>query len=183
MASVNTSREELFANGFFKKHKGTSTLFVETGSGGGDGIDGALAAGFDKIVSVELSEKYYQYCKDKFINNSKVSLIFGDSRQILPAMLEENSNHSNMFIWLDAHFSEGGTTGDNVIKTLPTEIKAIVNHLKHHATKIVLAIDDLDTPTWAQASSLIQNYKVIEKETFAGVEDRFIIVIELGTQQ
>jgi len=40
--------------------------FVETGSFKGKGIEKALKAGFKEIYSIELSQVYYKYCKEKF---------------------------------------------------------------------------------------------------------------------
>ena len=39
-------------------------IFVETGSFNGDGIQAAIEAGFETIHSIELSEHYYNHCKN-----------------------------------------------------------------------------------------------------------------------
>src|SRR5271157_509857 len=176
MASLNTSREELFFNGkFFKKYRGSSTLFIETGSYIGDGINGAILADFNKIISIELSEQHYKHCQERFKNNDNVSIMLGDSNEVLPRVLADNTQHRNIFIWLDAHYSGGETVGEDLIHTLSNELKIIDSYLAKHSANIILAVDDLDTPTWTKASDLIKNHltKIIEKETFIGIEDRF----------
>ena len=61
----------------FRKY--TNQWFVETGSYYGDGIECALSAGFTSIFSIEITETFYNYCKERFKNESKVRLFFGDS--------------------------------------------------------------------------------------------------------
>jgi hypothetical protein len=55
-----------------------NNVFVESGSLVGEAIETALAVGFKKVLSVELAEKYYNICKNKFNNDPRVTLFFGD---------------------------------------------------------------------------------------------------------
>jgi len=80
--------------------------FVETGSYRGFTIDNLIDE-YDVIHSIELSSKWYGYCLKKFSNHGHVHLYEGDSRSILPMVLE-NINEPAV-IFLDAHYS-GGTT-------------------------------------------------------------------------
>ena len=54
----------------FKDYK-NNNFFLETGAYYGVGIQQALDAGYENIVSIELSEHYYNLCKQKFQNNKK----------------------------------------------------------------------------------------------------------------
>jgi hypothetical protein len=61
----------------FKKY--LNPIFIETGSWIGDGIQQASDAGFKKIISIELSDKYYNYTTDRFSKNENVKVVLGDS--------------------------------------------------------------------------------------------------------
>lgn len=66
-----------------RKIKGNLSTLVETGSSNGQGIDAALAAGFQTIYSVERSERYYQLCVQKYAHNEWVHLSCEDSAEWL----------------------------------------------------------------------------------------------------
>jgi hypothetical protein len=78
------------------------TVFVETGSGKGEGIKHALNYSFKKLYSIEIVPQLYEHCKTtitdprvKFLNQCSVD---GIENSILE---EENEN---ILFWLDAHF-------------------------------------------------------------------------------
>ena len=52
-------------------------LFIESGSYVGDTI-GNIKSLFKQIISIEITEKYYDYCKRKFVNNKNIEIIKGD---------------------------------------------------------------------------------------------------------
>jgi len=92
----------------FKKYLNPN--FIETGSHTGSGIQAALKAGFKRIYSIELCEKYYGLCRDKFRKDKNVFLFFGNSVTWLPYIL--NNITGKCTFWLDAHFSGGDTAND-----------------------------------------------------------------------
>ena len=51
-------------NSTFNKY--LNTYFIETGCYMGDGINQAIQSGFKYIKSIELSDKYFNMCVDKF---------------------------------------------------------------------------------------------------------------------
>ena len=51
------SKKEIF-------QKYINNYFIETGSYLGDGIQQAIDAGFKNIISIELSDKYFNICKN-----------------------------------------------------------------------------------------------------------------------
>ena len=95
----------------FKKY--LNPYFIETGSYKGEGIQAALDAGFEKVISIELSVKYYRICRDKFRDNWRVKLFWGDSIYFLPIILKLIDNKKFTF-WLDAHYSGGDTAEGRV---------------------------------------------------------------------
>ena len=65
-----------------------NNVFVETGSYLGRGIQHALEAGFKKIISIEITPRYYEHCKNLYKNNSNIEIIFGDSTKELESVLD-----------------------------------------------------------------------------------------------
>lgn len=113
-------------------------FFIETGSYMGDGISQAIEANFDTIISIELSDKYYNICKQKFKNYQHVNIIKGDSSEVLPSIIG-NIDHPITF-WLDGHYSCGDTACGKYWAPLIQELEAIKNHKINHHT---ILIDDM----------------------------------------
>ncbi len=122
----------------FSKYK--SKYFVETGSYIGNGIQSAIDAGFENIISIELSENYYNFCIERFNKFPQVKIIRGDSIKDLYGIIK-NINDKITF-WLDGHYSGGNTaiSETNKISPLLEELSQIKNHkIKNHN----ILIDDL----------------------------------------
>jgi hypothetical protein len=78
--------------------------FVETGTQHGNAVVEALKH-FRTVYSIEIEEKEFKYCVDKFkkeISDGRVFLYHGDSSIILPEVIKEV--RGNALFWLDAHF-------------------------------------------------------------------------------
>lgn len=84
-----------------KRYK-RNNVFVETGSHRGDGINMALDANYDKVLSIECHQGYYSHCQEMFKDNERVSLFFGDSSKDLFDMIKDYNEP--MTFWLDAHY-------------------------------------------------------------------------------
>ena len=80
--------------------------YIETGTYLGDGIKCVLN-NYNNIHSIELSEKWHAHNVQQFKNNTNVKMHLGDSKKILPELL--NNINEPITIYLDAHYS-GGTT-------------------------------------------------------------------------
>lgn len=131
-------------------------IFVETGTFYGDGIQFALNSGYEKVISIELVDKFYEIGKQRFINNNKVEIVKGDSGVILGDII--NKYHIPITFWLDGHFS-GGDTGLGV-KEFPIleELEFIKNHdIKKH----VILIDDVRC--WKSYSNILNFDSVVDK--------------------
>ena len=83
-----------------------TNYYIETGTYLGDGIKNVLN-NYNFIYSIELSEKFYNYNVNQFKNNNNVRMYLGDSKKILPELLDDINEP--ITIYLDAHYS-GGTT-------------------------------------------------------------------------
>jgi len=115
-------------------------IFIETGSYVGMGIDGALKAGFKKIISIEVNDFFYQFCKEKYKDKRDiVHLWFGDSILVLPEVLK--TINEKCTFWLDAHYmSDPRTEGGMMPVPLMEELKIIAqHHIKNHT----ILIDDI----------------------------------------
>jgi len=111
-------------------------VFIETGSYVGDGIQAALRDGFRKIISIELSDKYHQICKQRFEGNEKVQLYHGNSAELLEGILSKIKYPCTF--WLDAHYC-GDVSGNKGVP-LMDELKIIAKHpIKTHT----ILIDDM----------------------------------------
>ena len=117
----------------FENIKKTKKIYVETGTYNGGGVDWALNH-FDEIHSIEISEKFYEPCVEKYKDIPKVKLHFGDSRIKLPEIL--NTINEPCFIFLDAH----GDINDQGPNPLYNELNSIKNNsIKNH----IIVLDDV----------------------------------------
>ena len=147
--------------GIFSKY--LNPVFIETGSGTGEGIQLALSAGFETIYSIELSKPLYDHCVDVFKDCSNIHLIHGDSRDVLKELLVKINEP--ITFWLDAHCSGGLTEGGSIIPILE-EIEIIGKHpIKTHT----VIIDDLRS--WG----IVLNGRFIEELSLINPNYTFII--------
>lgn len=112
------------------------SLLVETGTYFGDMVE-AQKKRFSNIISIELDVELFKKAKKRFIKDTNVILIQGNSGKLLPKILNEIT--APAIFWLDGHYSEGITArGD---KTCPIfeELSAIFNNVKYNH---ILLIDD-----------------------------------------
>ena len=120
----------------FQKYQ--NPILIESGSYNGDGIQSGLESGFEKIYSIELSEKYFNVCIERFKINKNVILIFGDSSEKMSELL--NTIKEPVTFWLDGHYSGEDTARGSQDTPLIQELEIINNH--HIKTHKIL-IDDL----------------------------------------
>lgn len=120
----------------FKKFK--NELFIETGSFYGEGIQQAIDAGFENIISIELSPKYFSICVNRFNFNPQVKIVFGDSYKVLKEILPQINKR--ITFWLDGHHSCEDTALGDFWAPLIQELDSIKNHhMKNHT----IIIDDM----------------------------------------
>lgn len=133
-------------------------VFVETGSYAGWGIDAALEAGFDKIISIEVNDHFYQICRKRFTQYQNVDLHFGDSILVLPEILAGINERCTF--WLDAHYmSDPNTEGGMIPVPLMEELEIIKQHpIKDHT----ILIDDI---------RLLRNHEAEWADLSYGVND------------
>lgn len=115
-----------------------ASVFFETGTHHGDGVQCALEAGFELIYSVENDPVSYGFCVHRFQGQrSRVCLELGDSRPFLARVLPSITVQTTF--WLDAHSCEEPLPGGNDDPLLQ-ELALIAEHpLKTHN----ILIDDI----------------------------------------
>lgn len=120
------------------------STFVETGTFKGDAIDYALNFNFSKIFSIEINEKFYNEAKERYLNETKVSLFLGDTSKDFPILLSNINENENCLFWLDAHLpSHYGINTEELETVIPLEKE--LNYIKNHPSfsNNVYLIDDL----------------------------------------
>jgi len=148
--------------GFFNNYM--NPVFIETGSGGGGGIQLALDAGFPLIYSIELSEVLYEFCSEYFKVNKNVNVVFGDSQRVLWDVISKFN--TPITFWLDAHITDLLSEGDPEKPPLMEEIEIIGRHpIKNHT----ILIDDLRC--WGWNDKLMDAIRIINPSYVFSLED------------
>lgn len=110
-------------------------IFIETGTYYGFMLQACLGY-FDKLISIEIEPHFYRRARKLFENHANVSVLYGNSCELLPGVLAGIRQPS--LFWLDAHYS-GGLTGKAELETpIRRELEAILSHPYRHT----ILIDD-----------------------------------------
>lgn len=83
------------------------SIAVEGGTYNG-GTSLLMSKFFEKVYTIEKSEKMYEIGEKKLGHIKNVTRLFGDTRRHLPDIVGSNDN---ILFWLDAHWSGGVTYG------------------------------------------------------------------------
>jgi hypothetical protein len=120
---------------------------------------------FRRIYSIELEEALYRRAAKKFAKFDHVTILQGDSGEVLSRLLATLSEPC--LFWLDAHHSSGATfkTGKGTVLTpIVSELEQILSHPK--AQDHVILIDDAreftgenDYPTIGALQELVSRMK------------------------
>ena len=107
--------------------------FMETGTENGFGLEHAMKYhNLKELHSVEINEKFYNFCKQKFNFVDRVNLWLGSSETKLVEMLSAISERKSCLYWLDAHLPsdpgsrfEHGREADQIEFPLEKELRLI----------------------------------------------------------
>jgi hypothetical protein len=151
-------------------------IFIETGSFLGDGIQQALDAGFKNVISIELSDKYFDICTNRFINNPNVKIVKGDSFKVLPDILKDIN--VPVTFWLDGHHSCGDTALGEHWAPLMQEMDVIKNH---HIKTHTIMIDDMRC--WELPNPVHGFYKEDILKKIVEINSNYKLTYEDGLQE
>lgn len=118
------------------QHKFGYSILIETGTFMGEMVE-AQKKNFKKIISIELGIDLFKQAQKRFISDSNILIVNGDSGKVLPKIL--NNIHEPAIFWLDGHYSEGITAKGNKECPIFEELDAILNgkELNH-----IILVDD-----------------------------------------
>lgn len=122
--------------------KHINSVFVETGTYHGDGVETALALGFKKVISIEMCHGLFVLCRDKFAADDRVTIIYGDSAVVLFDAIKDIND--DITFWLDGHAFPEEEIGHPELKVCPLleELDQISKHpIKNHT----IMIDDMSS--------------------------------------
>ena len=91
---------------------------------------------FEKIYSIELSEKLFNRAKKRFKDYSHITILHGDSGIVLNKLIPEIDKPA--LFWLDGHYSGGITAKGEKECPVPEELKTILKSSLPH----IILIDD-----------------------------------------
>jgi hypothetical protein len=138
-------------------------VFIETGTYNGDTIF-ELEPVFNKLYTIEFSEKYYNNTKNKY-NGDKIQFILGDSSIVFESLLPTINDKCIFF--LDGHWSGGDTGHSSKDCPLDEEITHINNLFKNEA---IIIIDDYRLFGLDQSSGVLgEDWSKINKENILNI--------------
>lgn len=113
--------------------------WVETGTYMG-GTTKYLAKRYPKVISIEPSLKYFSYSESRLKNLKNVTLLNGSSEELFESAIIAAGSIVNL--WLDGHFSEGGTFLGDKISPIEEELNAVMRQIDGFQ-KLIIFIDDI----------------------------------------
>lgn len=114
-------------------------IFIETGTYVGETLS-SVKTEFIKLISIEITDNYYNYSLNKFSGDNNIELIKGDSLYVLPKLATRYDN-SKIVFFLDAHCSAGDTGKNDLDVPLIEELKIIEQLFNNN---LLIIIDDAD---------------------------------------
>lgn len=120
-------------------HSVLNGSWIETGTYMGSTAE-FLAKRYPKVTTIEPSEHFFKFSESRLKRNRNIVTLFGSSEDHFEYALVREQKDVN--IWLDGHFSEGGTfLGENV-SPIVHELEIIARH-KSKFNSIRVFVDDV----------------------------------------
>ena len=120
-------------------HSIENAAWIETGTYMGSTTQ-FLAKRYPKVTTIEPSEYFYKFSESRLKRNRNVVTLFGSSEDQFECALIGEQRDVN--IWLDGHFSEGGTFLGETVSPIVHELVTIARH-KSKFNSIRVFVDDV----------------------------------------
>lgn len=147
-------------------HKYKNNYLVESGIQLGYGIDDALHCGFPNVRSIEISPSYYARAQERFKDNPKVKLYFGDSVTMFYDIIKDINEP--ITFWLDGHYSWGGESGFNKEHVCPVLME--LEQIKKHPIKThTILVDDRRLFVPSSCGGMDGCFNLSEKDVIAKI--------------
>lgn len=120
-------------------HSIVNAAWIETGTYMGSTTQ-FLARRYPKVTTIEPSEYFYRFSESRLNRSRNVVTLFGSSEVHFETALIGNQGKVN--IWLDGHFSEGGTFLGESVSPIVHELETIARY-KSKFNSIRVFVDDV----------------------------------------
>ena len=88
------------------KQKYKLSVFVQTGTHIGDGIESVIPFNFQQYYSIQCLDTFHSISSNRFKDNQQIHIIRGFSENVLPDILNKISKQRGILFWLDAHLPD-----------------------------------------------------------------------------
>lgn len=151
------------------------SILVETGTYMGEMVE-ALRESFERVYSIELSEKHAQRARRYFRGQRNVTILQGDSGDVIGGLMKEIDRPA--LFWLDGHWSADETARGKKSTPVMEELEHI---LRAEDLRHVILIDDArafgkseDYPTMDELRSFVLS---LRKNVTIASEDDIIRIL------
>lgn len=93
---------------------------------------------FDRLYSIEISDFYYHYSRNRLKKYDNISIIRGNSERELGRLIDNIPESDKIIFWLDGHYSGGNTGKGNQDSPITNELKTIMEKNRND----IILVDD-----------------------------------------
>jgi hypothetical protein len=133
--------KKLHLLGYLLKLPKDNTVFVETGTFLGSTAKLVAELGY-KVVTIELSADLHARARE-VLEPLGVTCLNGDSGVLLRQALSEVAPRTNVFLWLDGHYSAGVTAKGSSDTPIARELFAVESYLRNADADVLVKVDDI----------------------------------------
>jgi hypothetical protein len=133
--------KKLHLLGYLLKLPKETTVFIETGTFQGSTAKLVAELGY-KVITIELSTELHARARE-LLEPLGVTCLNGDSGSLLKQALADVAAQTNVFLWLDGHYSAGVTAKGSLDTPISRELFAVENHLRNTDAHVLVKVDDI----------------------------------------
>jgi len=133
--------KKLHLIGYLLKLPKENTVFIETGTFLGSTAKIVAELGY-KVVTIELSADLHARARE-VLEPLGVRCLNGDSGALLKEALSSVEPQTNVFLWLDGHYSAGATAKGSSDTPIARELFAVESHLRNTDAAVLVKVDDI----------------------------------------